>query len=103
MLALEITFAGHAAPVPEQTSATSQPPAAARQTVPSWKSSTGQAISKQELARRYRTLRATNPLVPDLTRPISNRWDLSVQVNDVQELTDDFAPTDALLLDASPS
>ena len=63
----------------------------------------GPAITEEELGRRYGELLVTNPKVPDLAGPITNRWDLPIQINDVPELTDDFAPTDSLLLDASPS
>jgi hypothetical protein len=50
------------------------------------------------LASRWETLRADHPLAPDLRKPILERHDAAIQVSDVPTLTDDYAPTDALLL-----
>ena len=60
------------------------------------------AITQKSLVDRYQKLASTNPLIPNLFKAIADRWELPVQINDVRDLTDDFAPTDALLLDASP-
>ena len=49
------------------------------------------------LLSRWRDLRTKS--APDLTVPIRNRWDAQVRIADVPTLTDDYAPTDALLLD----
>jgi spermidine synthase len=51
------------------------------------------------LLERWRELRKTTPLAPDLTVAIRNRYDQRLPLNDVPTLTDDYAPTDALLLD----
>lgn len=64
---------------------------------------TDAALGEDELLDRLETLKEDFPKIPDLAGPITDRWDLPVQINDVPELTDDFAPTDALLRDASPS
>ena len=56
-------------------------------------------VAKEELQRRFEAIRAEFATVPDLTKAIENRYDLPIRVNDVPELTDDFAPTNALLLD----
>jgi spermidine synthase len=50
------------------------------------------------LASRWDALRAAHPLAPDLRQPILDRHDAAIQVSDVPTLTDDYAPTDALLL-----
>jgi spermidine synthase len=50
------------------------------------------------LASRWETLRADHPLAPDLRKPILDRHDAAIHVSDVPTLTDDYAPTDALLL-----
>jgi spermidine synthase len=49
------------------------------------------------LLRRWRALRAARPSRPDLTRAIAARWNRFVPTADVPTLTDDYAPTDALL------
>ena len=49
------------------------------------------------LLERWRALRARNPLVPDLARPIRDRLEEPLPIDDVPTLTDDYAPTDALL------
>jgi spermidine synthase len=50
------------------------------------------------LAQRWRDVRARSRGAPDLTRAIRARYDSQVPTNDVPLLTDDFAPTDALIL-----
>jgi spermidine synthase len=50
------------------------------------------------LADRWEAIRREHPLAPDLRAPILNRRDAPVLVADVPTLTDDYAPTDALLL-----
>jgi len=47
---------------------------------------------------RYASVRARAPLAPDLRKPILDRHDRDVPIADVPILTDDYAPTDALLL-----
>jgi hypothetical protein len=58
----------------------------------------GPAPEKSFLLQRWRQIRADRPQRADLTGPISGRWDEPVPVDDVPTLTDDYAPTDALLL-----
>ena len=55
------------------------------------------APSKAFLAARWQRLRATAPSAPDLRRAIGERYDREIPVDDVPILTDDYAPTDALL------
>jgi hypothetical protein len=50
------------------------------------------------LAARWADLRRRVPLAPDLRTPILDRRDGPVPTRDVPVLTDDYAPTDALLL-----
>jgi spermidine synthase len=50
------------------------------------------------LAARWSEARARGPGVPDLRRAILDRRDEALPVSDVPLLTDDYAPTDALLL-----
>ncbi|MGH3023497.1 MAG: spermidine synthase [Gaiellaceae bacterium] len=50
------------------------------------------------LAQRWEEIRAEAPTAPDLRRPILDRHDALVPTDDVPVLTDDYAPTDALLL-----
>jgi spermidine synthase len=54
---------------------------------------------KSVLLERWRGIRARAPLAPDLTKPIRDRFDEPIPVRDVPTLTDDYAPTDALLVD----
>jgi spermidine synthase len=61
--------------------------------------STGAAPDKGALLTRWRGLRARNPLAPDLDRVIEGRYDGDIPVNDVPTLVDDYAPTDALLVE----
>jgi spermidine synthase len=56
------------------------------------------APSKQFLLERWREIRGDASKAPDLSRAIRNRDDRVVQVDDVPLLTDDYAPTDALLV-----
>ena len=58
----------------------------------------GAAPSKEFLQERWRELRRRAPGAPDLTTPIRDRLDADVRTEDVPVLTDDYAPTDALLL-----
>jgi spermidine synthase len=51
------------------------------------------------LGARWQRLRAGHPSAPDLTSAIRDRWARGVPTDDVPLLTDDYAPTDALLLD----
>ena len=56
------------------------------------------APSKEFLQERWADLRRQSPGAPDLTHAIRNRVDVPVPTDDVPVLTDDYAPTDALLL-----
>jgi spermidine synthase len=58
----------------------------------------GAAPSKEFLQERWAELRQQAPGAPDLTAAIQGRVDTPVQTEDVPVLTDDYAPTDALLL-----
>jgi hypothetical protein len=58
----------------------------------------GAAPSKEFLLERWAELRKRSPGAPDLTLAIRNRVDAPVPTEDVPVLTDDYAPTDALLL-----
>jgi spermidine synthase len=57
------------------------------------------APAKSFLLGRWRELHAANSSVPDLREAISGRFDGRIKIVDVPTLTDDYAPTDALLLD----
>ena len=50
------------------------------------------------LASRWQELRQRSPGAPDLSRAIADRWAPLLPTADVPLLTDDYAPTDALLL-----
>jgi spermidine synthase len=50
------------------------------------------------LAERWEALRRRAPSAPDLREPILDRHDAFIPTDDVPVLTDDYAPTDALLL-----
>ena len=50
------------------------------------------------VAERWAAFRQRRPLVPDLRKPILDRHDAVIPTDDVPILTDDYAPTDALLL-----
>jgi spermidine synthase len=54
--------------------------------------------AKQFLQQRWREVREEHPQAPDLRRAIADRWERPIPVADVPLLTDDYAPTDALLL-----
>jgi spermidine synthase len=56
------------------------------------------APQRQFLAQRWEELRAEAPTAPDLRQAILDRHDTLVPTGDVPVLTDDYAPTDALLL-----
>ena len=58
----------------------------------------GASPSKEFLQERWAEVRKQAPGSPDLTAPIRNRYDRAVSTEDVPVLTDDYAPTDALLL-----
>jgi spermidine synthase len=57
------------------------------------------APAESVLLRRWNERRAENPTSPDLTRAIRDSYSLPVRIDDVPTLTDDYAPTDALLLE----
>jgi spermidine synthase len=56
------------------------------------------APSKQFLLDRWREVRRRAPGAPDLAAAINGRVDAPISTQDVPVLTDDYAPTDALLL-----
>jgi hypothetical protein len=56
------------------------------------------APRKEFLRGRWRRLRAGAPKAPDLGKAIADRYDGLIRTDDVPLLTDDYAPTDALLL-----
>ena len=58
----------------------------------------GAAPSKQFLLERWRDVRRRSPGSPDLVTAINGRVDAPIPTQDVPVLTDDYAPTDALLL-----
>ena len=58
----------------------------------------GAAPSKQFLLDRWREVRRRSPGAPDLVTAINGRVDAPISTQDVPVLTDDYAPTDALLL-----
>jgi spermidine synthase len=58
----------------------------------------GAAPSKEFLLERWRDVRRDSPGAPDLADAIRFRVDAPVSTADVPVLTDDYAPTDALLL-----
>jgi rRNA maturation endonuclease Nob1 len=60
--------------------------------------SEGAAPAKEFLAERWRGVREDAPGAPDLTRAIRDRVDAAISTSNVPVLTDDYAPTDALLL-----
>jgi spermidine synthase len=59
----------------------------------------GAAPAKRFLEQRWRALRARFPRAADLTGAIGGRSDAPIPIGDVPTLTDDYAPTDALLLE----
>ncbi|HUQ23594.1 MAG TPA: fused MFS/spermidine synthase [Gaiellaceae bacterium] len=58
----------------------------------------GAAPSKEFLLERWAEVERSSPAAPDLTDAIRGRVDSPVSTEDVPVLTDDYAPTDALLL-----
>jgi spermidine synthase len=52
----------------------------------------------KQLNERWDAIRRTAPTAPDLRKPILDRRDGAILTDDVPVLTDDYAPTDALLL-----
>ncbi|MGI9110697.1 MAG: fused MFS/spermidine synthase [Gaiellaceae bacterium] len=58
----------------------------------------GAAPAKQFLSERWRSVREDAPGAPDLGRAIRDRVDAPISTSNVPVLTDDYAPTDALLL-----
>jgi spermidine synthase len=56
------------------------------------------APGRAQLADRWEVVRARFPSAPDLRKPILDRHDTEIPTADVPVLTDDYAPTDALLL-----
>ncbi len=52
-----------------------------------------------QLARSWEAIRERAPTAPDLTAAIDDRWPEPLDGEGVPVLTDDYAPTDALLLD----
>jgi spermidine synthase len=57
----------------------------------------GAAPSKDVLLERWQAVRADSRQVVDLTKAIRDRYERVVPTRDVPVLTDDYAPTDALL------
>ncbi len=55
------------------------------------------APSTTFLRARWRAIRKAAPQAPNLDHAIADRWRQPVRVDDVPVLTDDYAPTDALL------
>lgn len=60
----------------------------------------GEGAAPQEsfLEERWRRIREGAPSAPDLSRAIRDRYVREIGTSDVPTLTDDYAPTDALLL-----
>jgi spermidine synthase len=58
----------------------------------------GAAPQRTFLLERWREIRRRAPGAPDLGKPILDRHDAPIPIEDVPTLTDDYAPTDALLL-----
>jgi spermidine synthase len=56
------------------------------------------APSTAFLLERWRKARARTRTFPDVRKAIGNRIDSGIEAADVPTLTDDYAPTDALLL-----
>jgi hypothetical protein len=59
----------------------------------------GALPNKPFLKSRWAEIRAEHPRAPDLGLAIDNRRSGAFPTDDVPVLTDDYAPTDALLLD----
>jgi spermidine synthase len=58
----------------------------------------GAAPQRTFLLERWRGIRSEHPSAPSLDEPILDRHDRLIPTGDVPTLTDDYAPTDALLL-----
>jgi spermidine synthase len=59
-----------------------------------------QAAPREDfLLARWQRTRATTRTFPDLREKIRSRVDTEIAISDVPTLTDDYAPTDALLLE----
>ena len=58
----------------------------------------GALPSRDFLTERWADVEADHPQVPDLTEAIGGRYEKLVPTRDVPVLTDDYAPTDALIL-----
>lgn len=58
----------------------------------------GAAPSKAFLAARWEQIRAQHPTAPDLRQRIFDRYDGPISLDGVPTLTDQYAPTDSLLL-----
>ena len=56
----------------------------------------GALPSEEFLLERWRELAPAS--APDLEKPIRDRYDKQIRLDDVPTLTDDYAPTDSLLL-----
>ena len=56
------------------------------------------ASPSTEFAQRWDAIRARSPRASTWKQPIRDRWAAAVPFGDVPLLTDDYAPTDALLL-----
>jgi hypothetical protein len=54
--------------------------------------------AKSVLLERWRETRKRTRTYPDLRERIRNRVDSGIEIADVPTLTDDYAPTDALLV-----
>jgi spermidine synthase len=59
----------------------------------------GAAPTTDFLRQRWKSIRKETPTAPALDRAIADRWEKPVRFDDVPVLTDDYAPTDALLTD----
>jgi spermidine synthase len=59
----------------------------------------GAAPAKGFLERRWRGILGRTPAAADLASAIEGRYDGAIAIGDVPTLTDDYAPTDALLLE----
>ena len=57
------------------------------------------APSTEFLRQRWKEIRKATPTAPALDKAIADRWTRPVRFDDVPVLTDDYAPTDALLAD----
>ena len=59
----------------------------------------GAAPTTAFLRQRWQAIRKATPTAPALDKAIADRWSRPVRFDDVPVLTDDYAPTDALLTD----